>query len=349
MRKKQLETWVVLAAIIIGGYWLFSTHGFKASISQPNSPSAPVETVNSCPSSGLTSFTVNLRNGLDTTSATQLDTQGYIYKIENGQETFYGTLSSTRDGTVEVSCPGTYELKLVSNSQVNSHVDSIDYGDATVDNGVVVFKANSAKESLGLVGSQHGTLEFKVFDNNNNAFVYPNDDSVATNWETSGVTYESTLGNSTATAVNAGGELNYKYYVRVHDSTTSKFDDFGAYILVDAPTSVWNEPTVTFDGVKLSNVKGSLTPSEAIAFSDYEYVYKVPAGAKLDDTTHTIGFDVKALTGIDPSSSDSIKVDFASIGSYLSIDGKTVKTGAVEDNTAHTPVFALQETTLAVQ
>ena len=105
------------------------------------------------------------------------------------------------------------------------------------------------------------------------------------------------------------------------------------------------------DGVTLTSIKDQMNADEIVAYSDYEFVFKVDTYVKRT-ATHLADFSVFAQGGVDPLSQTGVDVqlDFAARGVYASTTNTdNAKTGSVQDNTGtRTAVFNLDDVTLQV-
>lgn len=300
--------------------------------------------ISTCPDDGDTSFTINLYNDLNETGSETFDAS-YIIEGDAGD---YETGTDTTDGTETLNCGETYTLKLQSadgDAGDNSMIERVIRGPgAVVKDGYVVFTPTKSSYDLRVGGSQHAILEVRAYDNDQASWVYDDGDASATDYETDGVTFTSTTDNTTATAVGSGGEIDMRFEVRATRSDTD-FTDYYTLILVEAPVAIWNEPTVSVDGEKLQDAKGTLKPDEEKQFSSYEYIYKYE-GPITDDGVD-IDYHIKALAGVD--SSTDLQIDLASAGNYLSNDdGVSILRGAAQDDSSATVVFTVQDITLDI-
>jgi hypothetical protein len=118
-------------------------------------------------------------------------------------------------------------------------------------------------------------------------------------------------------------------------------------VLLEAPLTEWDEPTVRYEGVTLTEISGldesvgGLTSYEAKQFASYEYTYLITTN--VEDTKRELCIDYVACAGCDPST--DLQIDFAARGNYLSVDGMTVKQGAARDDSSYTVVFTVQDIT----
>ena len=217
--------------------------------------------------------------------------------------------------------------------------DYVDNGDGTV-----TLKVRKALETYTVGGYQHGVLEVRTKDILNNNFMFDNNagDAGALDYETDGVTFTSTTANTTNTSVGSGGEFHVIQYFRPTVDDNIWGDIGGSYMLVEAPVSIWNEPTVRLNGVLLANVKGQMNSDESKAYTGYEEVYKYDSFVKRQQEA-AVDLDLFALSGVDPAS--GIEIDHASRGAFASVSNSNiVKEGAVDDSTSLTQIHTLIDT-----
>lgn len=352
--KDVLLSFVIGALLVVmaigGTMWFAGVGPFAATDEQQQqagtAPSGAPVNLNSCPDTKVTTVTLDVQNTLNSSGADTFDAAYYLRgtngDLKTGSDTTAGSISN-------VNCGEEYTLEIVradGDGADNSRITSVLLGPgAVVEDGKVRFKPTGATYSLRVAVSQHGVLEFRAFDQDNNGYIYDTSDATATDYETDGVTFSSTTANATATAVGAGGSLHWVIDARSTAADTD-FNDFYTLILVEAPVATWEEPTIKVDGVKVADVKGSLTSDEEKAFSNYEYIYKIDKS--ILDGNDGIKVDVyfKAIDGVDPSTDP--EMDFASAGRFLSKDGVSTKVGAADDTSSSTVVFAVQDTTLNI-
>lgn len=310
---------------------------------------------NLCGDTKASTMTLNLYNGLNTTGAEGFDATMRLYTADGAYVT---ELTDTTSASVSnLNCGQQYVLRMKSTDGVDGdsgqfqgiRSDSTSSAKLAENGAAVVFTATQPSITLSLSGKQHGVLEFKGYDNINRAPMCNGDDS-CTDYELDGVTFMSTT-NGTAMAVSTGGEVDISLDARVNSLTDATFDDFGFYILVEAPTAVWGEPVVSFDGQTLTNIKGSLAAEESDLWNGYEFVYKVETtegSPKLDSDRKSVGFQIRADSGVDPGASDNLEIDFAAIGSYQSTSSDAIKVGGVTDASSRAAVFAVQDVTIDI-
>ena len=355
------SNWLGLAAIVfiavIGALYVTGNFNLPMQVVQTGQTGTGAgttipTTLPTCPDTMQTTLTINWQNVKDTTQSDTFDITAYLYKVNGNDVVYDSSITDTTSGSKTLDCGATYYICPVSADGYggdNSKIYNIVSGNAQIVsyNGAQCVKITTKGASMSLTvgGSRHGALEFRVFDLLNNDYVYASAASSALTYQTGDTTYKTTTSNSSANAVGTAGELHYKVEFRAN-ATNHDWADQGFYILVDASTTKWNIPTVVLDNIELTDVKGSLTTEEAAAYSDYEYVYRVDK--EVVNKLHYLDFYIKALSGVNPGASDDVKIKFAPIGQYLSVDGITVKKGAIKDDSSKTAVFTATELTFDV-
>jgi hypothetical protein len=238
-------------------------------------------------------------------------------------------------------------LKVLGGGDMNARIQSVYTQNAKVDtDGSVLFTTTAPTLTLGIMGSKHGGIEVRAYDENAKARVEAGDGSTMT-YEADGVVFASVSDNSTPTTVAADGDMQMTMDVKA-DNTASDFNDYGVYVMFDADNTYWdNIQQVKFDGAELSNVKTSLVGDEATKFSNYEFVFLIPQGKLIDGKNHQLYFDAHKSSGA--TGSDTLHVDFAVKSNFLSVDGYTVKTAAVKDSSSRPTVDTVFHTSFLSQ
>jgi len=345
---------IIIGFLLLAGVYLY-TSGRAPSVSlqlgQQQQPSGqqigvPGFSAGNCPTTGQTTLTIDLKNGEDTTADTTFDASGYFF----GSKGSYVAVTDTTSGSATLNCGETYTFKLVSadgNNQDNAKITGIEQGIGATWNpdGSVTFTPAAATYYLKVVGSKHGVLEFRVWGVDNGAYRYWNVGNV-NGWNLTGAYANGTTSNSTTLSVGSGGRFTDEVHFRANQTDTN-VADFGYWVMIDAATSVWNEPTVKLDGITLTNQKGLMNPDENRQYgSTYEYAYKIDG--KITDSEHILRIEFSAISGIDPTATNSPVVAIAPIGAYKATSSNTVNIAACKDDSAATAVFALQSLTLGV-
>ena len=263
--------------------------------------------------------------------------------MADGKETQVASGSDTTAGSQTLDCGSKYRLKLVSGATVNSRITGVYTGNAIVDkDGSIVFTTTAPTLTLGMIGSRHSTVEVRAYNEDARARMYANDGSSG-NYEGDGAIFWSTTANATKTTVSAGSSMLMTLEMKAINTTTD-FNDYGVLVMFDASTSYWDKvQQVSFDGVVLQDAKASLDANERKATANYEYVFRLPAGTLIDGKNHKLYMDVLKSSGA--SGDDTLAVDFAVVGNYLSVDGYSLNTGAYKDTATSPAVFNVFHTT----
>ena len=342
---------LIAIVVVIGGVvWMFGSGVKETTVDDSAAGLGGTGAGIVCPDNLEWSGTFTLENLLNASTADAYDETAYFFDTEGGLRK--AKITDTTDGTLTLTCGQTYLGQLISSSSSNSRILTAQEGITINDEENIEFTVGGDGASIIVESSRHCDPELRVKDTVNNEFLYGNSSNsnpLAYNY-TDGVVYGSYLRNDTGSSVGSGGEYAVNYEYRAHNTYCDN-NDRGVYVLVNAKATVWAIPVVKIDGVKALNVKGSaLDPNEAIAYSDYEYVYLIPSGKAITSNDKVnIGIAFRALGGVDPSTDANIDVDFAPRGQYESVvTTNKINIGSVKDNSDRTAVHTLWDTTLVV-
>ncbi|MFW5793864.1 MAG: hypothetical protein ACOCV1_00040 [Bacillota bacterium] len=321
----------------------------SAGISAPGVCSTP------CPDDLTWSGNVDVNNVLNQSGEETYDTTMYFFNYNDGNLGGLKTkLTDTTDGTATLTCGNTYLVEVISTDGDGGDSAEILAGPQGVeitDDGSAIFTACGDGENIVFNMNQRGVPEVRARDVINDGFLYDySSDEDASDYETTdGVVFTSTSGNTTNYTIDSSGEFHIIQYIRANSDDTD-FNDLGIYVLIDASSSVYEEPTVKIDGVVAENAKEELNSDEAIAYSDYEYVYKIGKDRQVTKN-NPLSVEVNgfALSGVNPAVGDDISIDYAVIGKYASTsETNTIKIGAVKDDSSKTQVYNKFDTELRV-
>lgn len=384
MGRKGIESSLIIAAcaVITVGIlaWVFV---FKPLI-MPDAPSQQQtlsvvgngggaqlvpSTGNNCGTDRATTVTMTQQNVLNTTGNEGFDSTCYIYKVgASGVETYVTTQTDTTAGTASLDCNQAYRMYCVStdsnggdSGQVLSVagdgvkvISVLDDKGRNISGAGIEFLTNAKTYSFTWKGKQHATLQMRAYDKLGKAQMYDEADSSTQDYETDGVNFTSTTGNTTATAVGSGGTLWIEEELQATDVDTD-FSDFGFYVGVQAASATWDGTSVSAKftnaaGVvsSLTNLKGNLDADENLLFDTvYQYVYFVPDSIRSDSAFFE--FKVKALSGINPGVTDDIGIDYISKGAALRTLGEPagVKYSASTDASSKAAVYTIIDTNIA--
>lgn len=347
--KTQRNFFVALLAIvvIVGLVVGFNALNVADEDSAIDKLTKTLEKTGNCPDTGLTAFKFDVSNLANETANEGFDGTVYVYQKVDDTETLFTTITdTTTPNSTDLECNANYIAKMISTSGASgdsSYVTSVTGGDAVVVDGAVEFSTMTSTAYLKVKGEQHASLECRAYDMFNAEYLYDTSDSSALDYETDNATFTSTTSNTTASDEANG--LALKLNCRAVQKDTN-YDDRGTLILVENPVAIWEKPTVKVNGQMLENVKGTvvLTPSESIKYTDYEYIYLIPQGTVIKDGGAGVEITVESelLSGVSAVTADP-QVDLAPRGQFLSIDGVTVKVGAVTDASSPVQVHTLYD------
>ena len=354
-KTSQLLTAVVIAIFvltiaIVGN--MFGWFGTTQSVSGGTTTTNYVMTgaTGTCPDTKTTSLTIDVKNTANETGSEGFDITGYLYKIVDGEEEYVTSITDTTDPTAtSIECGYEYVFKPVSTDGASGdegHFTKVLSGDARIKDGWLYFTADGAKKNIIVGMDQHATLKCRAYDNNQKALMYDSSDASNSDYETDPVTFTSTTDNTTATDESLGLDIEFECLAVESDTN---YNDRGIWVLIDAPTNTWKEPSVYVNGAKLSEASDLMTNYERRAYSDYEYAFLIPESVVVKDGGE--GMDVRVvmdlLDGVSSAGADP-QIDFAPRASYLSTDGVNVKVGAVKDDSSTTQIYSIYDITVDV-
>jgi hypothetical protein len=302
-----------------------------------------------CPTGLQTTITPTLYNVLNNTVSEKDNATLFFVPVVKGVEQPTAIQTSISDGsaTVTLTCGAVYDVKIESSSTDTANIVSYsgDAGiaDSSLNNGVLTFTASGPSGALTLKANQYGNPQIRAFDVVNNNYMYNVSANSATSYSTGTVyNFTSITNNATATAVGVSGSYDVKFDIQSQD-VAHTMNDQGIYVLVDEASSVWQVPAVYLNGNLLTNIKGSLSSSEAIAYSGDEYVYMIPAGTNMvNPAKMTLEIASNAISGVNPTSADAPVFYLSAIGTYPTVSNANVlASGAVDDTTSHAQVHTL--------
>jgi len=347
--------WLFLGVFLIGTVYV-ATDGFGKSPFSSGTPGVSggsgtiAVSSDNCPDTKVHVATINLRNALNVSAQETFDTNYILKNLDTGA-TLEGTDSTA--GANNLVCPNRYSLQVKTAdgaSGDNSFVAGFDSQpgsnlNARVENGIVYFTATGQSATLDLKGTQHATLESRVKDNGNNAYVYGSAESATGTWVADGTSFYSTTSNATGTTYGTGAEIDLSVEVRTVQTDTH-FADQGAWLFFDLATTVWKKPASVFwNGQALQEAKSTLRPQESMQFgTTYEYAYFIPSADFRDSTSkNTLDVIFDPLDTVNPGTSDDPAWALAAVGTYESTTSTNVLyTGAAQDDDSATVVYAVQ-------
>lgn len=368
---------IVIALIAMGfaGFQVYDRY-FTAPSQQPLSivgngggAQEVLSSGNNCGTARTTTVTFSQTNGLNATGSEPYNSTCYVYKVgASGTETYVTTQTNTAGGTMSADCNQLYRMYCVStdsNGGDSGHIESVagdglkiisvkDNKQRDVPGAGIEFLTNAPTYSVTWKGKQHATLQLRAKDMLSGDLMYDEADSSTADYETDGVNFTSTVGNTTATAVGSGGTLWVREELQSTDIDTD-FSDFGFYVGVQAASATWdsNSASAKFENsngavTTLTNLKGNLDSDENLLFDTvYQYVYFVPDSVKQDSAY--LEFKVKAFSGVNPGVTDDVGIDFISKGAALRTTGESagVRFSASTDASSKSAIFTIIDTNIA--
>lgn len=306
----------------------------------------PSTGLDACKDSPTTAVTIVAYNALNTSSQQSAVMSYNLFKVVGDNEE-YQTQGTTGVATT-VDCGNTYVARMLSNTTnlaSGNVVALLSAGKDVLANGnTITFRPASATQRIEFTTVQLSALKFQLLGKTNGVFYAENNTGASdATYYTTGVKFTSTIGNTTDTAVGSGESLTVKYSLK---STATDFNanPNGMYMLIDAPTTIWDTPVVAVDGQTLANVKGSLDSSETRAYADYEFVFKIDSA--ILNTDKVVTLTMPALNGQNPTA--DVEVSFAQAGFQQKTVGKDVRLSPVSDASSPVALFTKQVTVLGL-
>lgn len=302
-----------------------------------------------CPDSLTWSGVVDLQNRQNASTET-FDSTMYFYNTADNS--LKSKITDTTAGAVTLTCGQQYRVEVISTSGASgdgSTLFSSDLGEVNSD-GNLIINACGSGSTFTIQGEQHGLLKIRSYDLKENANAFNNASSTAGTYVTvSPANFTSTTNNATATAVGVSGDLDFRHEIRAQIEDEN-VNDRGVYVLVDLDPTIWQEPTVQIDGSTVSNYKGSLNADEKSAYSNYEFVYLIPASKKITlNADVKVRFNILAVSGVNPTATANPLIDYAPVGKYASnVQNNVLKIGSVQDDSSKTVVHTKFQTIQAI-
>lgn len=346
-------TGVLVVVGILGAFWLaggaFSTTGQSTAVPPATAPATSSEISVLCPDSRSTGVTITQYNHLNTLTSDSYDQTARIYRVQaDGREALAATVTDLTAGAVTLNCGEIYRLRLETAAGKAARIDGIRSGEraSVASNGrYVEFQPTGAVYNLEFDSARLGDILVRAFDNNLNGFIFSDANPSATAYIGSGAVFQSTTDNTTPMSIGASDNVNVRFDIKAN-SSDSDARDFAIYVLVDASTTVWEEPDVRFQGADLVEVSGELDTFERRAFSEFEYVYRITTS--IEDRDRRIDFQAQPISNVNPGASDDITIAFATVGAVKQTSGNEMRYSATTDASSPQPILPLQTFTLDI-
>ncbi|RLE47382.1 hypothetical protein DRJ25_02520 [Candidatus Woesearchaeota archaeon] len=354
MARKKTNWFPIIAILMLGVIGLMAMGVIQipmkveSKLPGPQPQPTPQPTEDICKETATTTLKINVYNPLNTSGSENYDVT--LYGFVDGSLT-YTVTDTTNPSGITVNCGEEIVFKAVGTDGASGDKSFIEAasgsgGDIKVVDGNLVVRPTKSTMTVNLQIEQHATLECRAYDNVNEGLMYNSDDASNTDYEPDGVVWTSVNGNSTAYSEADGVDITFT--CRAIQSDTD-YNDRGIWVLIEAPSSVWDEPTVSLNGRTLSEASALLNEDERKAYSDYEYVYFIPEDTIIRDGGEGMKLRVQMelLDGVSAATSDP-EIDFAVRTQYKTTDGLDVKIGAVDDSSSTSQIIALYDMTLDV-
>lgn len=300
--------------------------------------SAPL---NNCPDTRVSTARIALKDEFATTNTYLSGSTIYLFTKNNGNMARLSATSGNTgyDANATLDCPKDYNIVAVSQAGI--------VGSAEIVNKVT----NRQSEFIELVAPAISPLQLRIKDTSTDLFqtLFRNGNS---DMDTENTTSYTTLnythafadasGKNNNITVGTDGFSDLNVYIKTVDARQTAGEHLPFYTCVDlnwnsSSTTNWQEPSVSYEGVTLSDAKGGLdADSVSGAFvSDSEYCYKlVDDGVRVDDKEKLLRLRFTAKAGSDPTpSTANVALSFLPVGKYYSFrNPNVIKTGIYNDN-----------------
>lgn len=325
---------------LVGGQPALSVGGSSDTGGQGSVPSVSLagagvsSETNKCPANRQSTMRISLQDELASTNTYVSGSTIYLFDGINNPERLTATSGATGyDANVTVSCPQEYSVTAVSQ--------------AGVIGGTSATRTTSIPtEFVELKAARIAPLQFRVKDISTDTFQTWVDDGQATG--NNGTNY--TTMNDTQVFANVGGSdiaigvdgfLDTKIFFKTITNRRVAGEKLPFDICFDlnqgssSGSSNWQEPTVTYLGQKLVDVKSSIDPDSLAGalISQTENCYKLTDdGSTIGDSDKELNVRFSAKAGANPTTTDDIEVQFLPVGRYYS-NKKTnlIKEGIYDD------------------
>lgn len=312
-------------------------------------PAAPPNAVSSTlfDADGYGKYRPAILNPLNTTTNEYKAATILVYKLVNGAEKFYDTVTTVTTGHVTQA----NALKIVgldSNGNLQKYVAYVPASDASMTSGRFEFTAAGDVSPTYYIPDQAGLI-FKVYDDTAKAYLYGNNETSAGGLHGTGATFNGTVTTDTKAKVGTGGNFDYIIYFETNGTaaTDTQFTDQSFLIAIDAQDlSDWKEPTLTLPGATITKL-ASGGYNDKISNNGNDWVYKVEVNGKplvVKDAFQKLSIQMYAKAGVDPT--DSVAVSFITGGWYQETNGENMKQDTHKDDTSNTAVYTAQTITL---
>ncbi len=313
----------------------------------------------SCDENKESDITSDVYNKANTTLTEEMPANLYFFEVVDGKRSNTADVDTdSQNGVNSVNCPTTYDVAILRSNANGGNNSRITYAeldgnklDLIEDGAYVRFTTSRATHTLSIDTNEHGTTSGRVWDLDTGAFL--NDDGVSSSttgtFNISPASFESTTNGGLIT-FNVTRTRNFRFEVKTTDSD-KEYLAFGGYIALNQSRTIFDIPTISWDGTVLQDIKSttlaSLDPYCGDTFDSFEYVYEIPVGASMPSSGFSnIGYSVTLKSG---QTSEDLTMLLYSRGMYLKFGSTTsLAKGACDDSTSRAAVFTAQRYSLNV-
>lgn len=333
----QVTTTILLGLIIVAGAILYAGGAFpglqpQEAVAEQEATTEALSTLSlsaECPDTKITTVDLNVLNSENNTASEERPSWVYYYKV-NGDvdDSVFVIVTDSQASTASLTCNDDYETRLRSTNAANGNSSRIDSFTGDDVAGIVEgengqagrFKATGQRQTLTMESPEHGTIQARVYDRDAAAYLV-DADTGGLGYQTLNNTWRGAT-NGSATVVGVDGQIDFRIDYQSVQSD-AQFNDQSFLVVINAGTGVWQEPTVTFGGDVFTNIEGGLSVGCNRLLADDEYVYKIEGADFPSAGAASLEVAMKALSGINPGTSDSVRVTLVAVGTYLSVDSST--------------------------
>lgn len=297
-----------------------------------------------------------------------------LYKVNNGIEQYYATVVTQITGTA-TSGAGTTTIEGYDNDgNVQNYVAYVPAnGSMFQTNGTgaggfsqsarYTFSASEDVPNVEYQIANFSQLVFKVYDEDNRAYVYGTNDTNGTLGTTidgwpigtlypSGAIFKGYNNNDTGQIIGTGGFLTYTIYFEVNGSrtTSGRWGDQRTLVAVDADDlSDWQEPVISMDGAVMTKLSSGQY-NDKIKNDGYDYIYEVTDAngqpLSVDNQFKKLRLAMYAKSNVNPS--DDIKVELFTAGYFKQTTGNDMLMDTHKDDSSSTILYPSQNVTLRI-
>ncbi len=301
---------VLLVALISGGFFMVAQQAIPGITEAEVSVAISEEFCSNNPNVDLS---VKQLDAL-TATATPVNASYYLVDITDPEATSVDEVTIPTDSlsfsasSDALLCGHEYDIyvKTSQDDDVGTLVAELDSSDTMQDPVKLTFSI-----------PQNDEVRLRVYDLTEGAYMYDDSDNSNTDYEeaSSALNFTSSTNNETAKTVGADEDVEF----RVEVKTENADKQFGAETYIafdyidDSNANDWQEPTVTYSGQTLDNVKGTLSSNDQLGLNAYEAVYKLPTA--VDESTSKV--EVLFMTGSGVNPNMDIAGKFLGTGVYV--------------------------------